>query len=392
MLKALVLFLLPLAAWGQSDNFNRADGQPGSNWTLATGKWSISGNRLRADSAIDNTLPAGWLILHYSGPYADAFVQAKLWRPPVSDRTIAMVLRYTNSGGNLSYYTGWIRKRAGLPDEWRILRYNGTARAGVYTTLATAYANYTDGASVQFQAQGTALGLSIWNGSAWTLVASATDSQLTSGSVGFRANDQQAYMDDFLVSGSSGSGPAPGGGFLTPARTVITDSSGFLTTATGTVTDCVHVDGTSGTCGSGGGGGRAEQSFSLGATTVTATLSSGTAADGGCYLGTGPSYTPFLPNSLTLSGAAGTFAFSATPSAGKCVVVGGGNSGNEATFATNATTVTVTHGLGTVVATSCYLGSAPTFTPFFVNGVTLNSNSTIFNFSAAPSGGKCVVQ
>lgn len=391
-MKLLLIFLFAGVAWAQSisDNFNRADGAVGSPWSAESGTWTISSNRLLSGSAINSQYPAGWLLVHTTNQYADVAVQTKLYRPPVSERTIGMVLRYTNSGGNLSFYVGWIRRRAGQSDEWRISRYAGTLTRGEFATLASGFGSFTDGTTVQFQAQGTALGLSYWTGSAWSLVASASDSRLTSGLVGLRANDQQAYFDDFAASGSSGSGPPSGGGFLTANRTVITDSNGFLTVATGTDTDCVKVNGTSGACGSGGsGGGRGEVTFNAGAVSASADITSGVPNVYACYLGTGP-YTPLVPNTITISGTVVGFAFSAAPSGGKCVA-SGSTSVFEQSFSSGATGVTVVHNLGTTVqSTTCYLGTGP-YTPMYPNSVTLGSSSTVFNFSAAPSGGKCVV-
>lgn len=392
-MKTIILFLLAIAAGAQSvsDDFNRANGSANvSPWSSASGTWTVSSNRLLSGSAINSQYPAGWLLIHGTNEYADVAVQAKVYRPPVSERTIGMVLRYANSGGNLTFYVAWIRRRGAQTDEWRISRYSGTLTRGDYSTLATGYGSFTDGTTVQFQAQGTALGLSYWTGSAWSLVASATDSRYTTGLVGLRANDQQAYFDDFAASGTSGSGPAPGGGFLTANRTVITDSSGFLTVATGTVTDCVKVNGTSGSCGSGSGGNRAEGTFNSGTTSLSVDIGSGIVSAVSCYLGSGP-YTPILPDSVTFSGSLAGINFAVgTPSGGKCVAEGGASPSEQA-FITSATTVTVTHNLASLVqVTQCYLGTGP-FTPFYPDSVTIGSNSTAFTFSAAPSGGKCVV-
>lgn len=71
---------------------------------------------------------------------------------------------------------------------------------------------------------------------------------------------------------------------------------------------------------------------------------------------------------------------------------GGSGGAVEQTFATSATTVTITDSLGTVTKIAdCYLGTAPNYVLFLPSTIQFNTNSTVITFSATPSGGKCVV-
>lgn len=253
---ALSLFALAFAAIAsgqtqQYDDFNRANGAVGSNWFADSGTWTLVNNRLIQTNGLDNAVPAGWLILNVAADiYTDAAVQARLWRPTVDQRSIGLVLRYSNNAGAISYYVGWVRRLAGLPDEWRILRYTGTLGSGTFTELAIGASTFVDGSAVQFKIAAGTLTLSEFDGSTWVPRVTATDSLLSSGLTGLRANDTQAQFDDFFVSASG----TNAGALLTPNRAVISNSFGALGVATGANSDCVHVDATAGPCSTGGGG------------------------------------------------------------------------------------------------------------------------------------------
>lgn len=234
----LALLLLASLAYGvEFDDFNRADGAPGASWTTASGTWAIASNRMYQTAGLDNSYPGGWILLHNSGTYDDVSVQARLWKPSIDQRTVGLILRYSNSGGNLSFYQGWVRRVNASPDEWRIVRYSGTISAGSFTVLSTATSAFTDGGTVRFRASGSSLVLEQWSGTAWVTRTSATDATLSTGAIGLRANEQQAQFDDFYATST------PSSSGLSSNRSVITDGSGVLTTSPATATEVGYLSG-----------------------------------------------------------------------------------------------------------------------------------------------------
>lgn len=286
--RSLLLFLFTALAFGQySDDFNRADGAPGVNWTGAVGTWAVSSNRLVQSQGAQNYAPA-WHILHAAATFTDTSVQATMYRSGLPNSTTGLIARYQNFAGNISFYVGFVRNLTGT-DEWRIYRYT----AGRYTQIgATAREEFVDGSTVRLYVSGSTLQLQLWDGAAWVTKTSGTDSELVSGRAGLRASEQGAQFDDFYVSGSTPSNPTPPAPGTIPqsavedletdlaARVVGPASStdgaiaqfdgttgkllkqftgtgvlkaagGVPSVVTGTDSNCVYVDGTSGPCGTG---------------------------------------------------------------------------------------------------------------------------------------------
>jgi len=84
----------------------------------------------------------------------------------------------------------------------------------------------------------------------------ASDSNSTSGSGGGIGNDTNGVTESAVAGLISdlGARPVKGPGFAA-GRAAVINSSGAVESAIGTLSDCLHVDGSSGPCGSGGGGG-----------------------------------------------------------------------------------------------------------------------------------------
>jgi hypothetical protein len=76
------------------------------------------------------------------------------------------------------------------------------------------------------------------------------------------------------TTGTSPTAVATTAGALTPSRAAVIDANGRIAAATGTLTDCVYVNGTSGSCG-GGGAGEANTSSNAGAGIQLAKAKSG---------------------------------------------------------------------------------------------------------------------
>jgi hypothetical protein len=112
-----------------ADDFNRANGAPGANWTVESGAWDIFGNKLRAQPGsgvgIDIRLAAVAARL-------DWHVQATLSRSVVSNY-LTLMARYVVATGNL--YLGDIGGTGdGIdPGSSRLYRY--TASAGGYQRI-----------------------------------------------------------------------------------------------------------------------------------------------------------------------------------------------------------------------------------------------------------------
>jgi len=279
-MKYIVFLLSAMASAQMSDDFNRADGAPGSSWTTVSGGWAIVSNRLQPTSGFDAAYPAGWIITSTGAPAATQTVQAKVWRG-AGNRTVGLIARYSSATGTINYYVGYIRNLLSGGDEWRLYRYRGSLTNGTFTQLgATAVEEFVDGSTVRLVASGSSLALQLWTGAAWATKVSATDTTLTSGIAGLRANDTGSAFDDFAYTpdslpadppaGSSGTSllaqsavqnlvddltarPTKAAGFAAN-KAVRADSQGKLSAVPGADDDCVKVDGSSGVCGASGGG------------------------------------------------------------------------------------------------------------------------------------------
>jgi len=121
----------------------------------------------------------------------------------------------------------------------------------VPTTTASAGAQY----NVSYSSQGDILFTEIWAVPPSTLPLRVADVRVSSGSVvGPAPVTAPVQITDVVgLSNSLAVRPTEGPGFQI-GRAAIIDTSGLIDGASGNLGDCVHVDGSSGPCGSGSGG------------------------------------------------------------------------------------------------------------------------------------------
>jgi hypothetical protein len=119
------------------------------------------------------------------------------------------------------------------------------------TTNASAGANY----AVKYSSQGQYIFSETWAVPPSSFTLRIRDVRVGSGSV---IGPPPPITTQVMISDVSGlsnelaARPMRGAGY-SPARTAVINSSGQIDSATGNLSDCVHVDGSSGPCGSGGG-------------------------------------------------------------------------------------------------------------------------------------------
>ena len=103
-----------------SDDFNRANGGLGSNWTVDEGSWSISSNQALAGSATQNT--ARWTGSSFT---ADHYSEAKI---ATAGSEAGVATRVATNQGYLLY------ARTEPTGNWELYRYAG---GGSYTSIAS---------------------------------------------------------------------------------------------------------------------------------------------------------------------------------------------------------------------------------------------------------------
>ncbi len=137
---------------------------------------------------------------------------------------------------------------------------NGAIRAQLTpTTTASAGANYT----VQYSSQGKYQFSEVWAVPPTTFTLKVRDVRVSSGS---QVGPPPPVLSQILISDVTGlatelaTRPASGINYQ-PGRTAVINTSGQIDAATGNLSDCIHVDGTSGPCGSGSSGSGGSASF-----------------------------------------------------------------------------------------------------------------------------------
>ena len=153
-----------------SDDFNRADGAPGSDWTLmSSGNYAITSNQLvKQAGGSDYIIWAGGAL-----PSPDHYIQAKVYNSSVEYN----VLCARSAGGESSCYQGFWSVGGAF---WQISRSVGGASTLVGSS-ATESAP-ADGTVVRLEVEGTEIRLYA-NG---VLKASGTNTEITTGTaVGF---------------------------------------------------------------------------------------------------------------------------------------------------------------------------------------------------------------
>ena len=163
-----------------SDNFNRADGAVGANYTTIAGTPLVTSNTYGGSTANNSC--------YYNGdtPNADCYAQAKFNLPSGGSELLAVGVRFNPVSFN-GYYVQYQ-----FGGGTKIIRID----AGAPTTLATLASDPTTGQVVRLEAQGNTLRV-YYNGS---LIGSATDGTYSTANRTFlvQSNSGQAgSLDDF---------------------------------------------------------------------------------------------------------------------------------------------------------------------------------------------------
>lgn len=167
----------PPAPTTPTDNFNRADGPAGANWSAGT----ISGNRLRV------TGTAVWV----PNIGADQSVEAKVWATGSTWNYVGLVLRAT-AGTSSTQYRVTIST---TEKTWSLEYIDGT---GAFTRLAGGAIVYQPGAVMRAQVKGGAI--TVWY--AGQQLAAVTDTRIANGKpglIGLTDAATFAEFDDVLI-------------------------------------------------------------------------------------------------------------------------------------------------------------------------------------------------
>jgi len=180
-----------------TDNFNRANGAIGANWSQLGAAPTIASNQC--------ALPSTDALSYWNGgtPAADCYVKATFVNIGTNAGTnyTAILLRLNTTSFN------WYQVIFSTDADARIRRFDG----GVGTTLGAAFALPSAGQVVEFRAVGSTLSV-YYDG---VLQTSRTDSTYTgTGRAGFSGRGTTLRLDDFEagepVSGSPAAGSATG--------------------------------------------------------------------------------------------------------------------------------------------------------------------------------------
>jgi len=170
-----------------ADDFNRADGDPGSNWTVMGGglsKFEIRSNGAGTDTNFNHETGLWTAITWPNDQYSE--LTATILAASIQ----AAVVR-GSTGAQTAYLGGFSNADAGNKNR-RIWKYV----AGTYTSLATEAVLVAAGDVLRLEVQGTTIRLYV-NG---TLRLNATDSDIASGSPGLylrHNNTSVAVLDDW---------------------------------------------------------------------------------------------------------------------------------------------------------------------------------------------------
>jgi len=180
-----------------SDNFNRANGSLGSNWTVIEGTWAITSDTAWA-TAVGSQSDAG---AYYNGsPLADCYSQVTVVALPVGGTYAGPAVRMSQgTGSTINGYGFYVTGTT-----WYLIKQVN----GVHTNLATGSHTLASSDVLYIQAQGTTISAQI-NGSQ---VASVTDSTYTSGYQGmvYQFGSASTTMDAWQGGGIGGASLASG--------------------------------------------------------------------------------------------------------------------------------------------------------------------------------------
>ncbi len=173
------------------DNFNRANGALGSNWSSSGGAAAytiVSNTAASSNAEVEEAV--WWNATTFA---ADHFAEVTI--TTVSANAFIGPAVRISSGGN---YYGFYGDNSA--------RYLIRVVGGTWTSLATTGTGFANGNVVRLEVEGTTLRAYI-NGVLWT---STTDSNLSSGSAGITswANNADGRLDDFTAADLGGGGAA----------------------------------------------------------------------------------------------------------------------------------------------------------------------------------------
>ena len=164
------------------DNFNRANGALGSNWSSSGGAAAytiVSNTAASSNAQVEEAV--WWNATTFA---ADHFAEVTI--TTVSSNAFIGPAVRVSSGGN---YYGFYGDNAS--------RYLISVVGGTWTSLATTGTGFTNGDVVRLEVEGTTLRAYINS----VLLTSVTDSSLSSGSAGLTswANNVDGRLDDFTA-------------------------------------------------------------------------------------------------------------------------------------------------------------------------------------------------
>jgi len=232
-----------------SDNFTRANGSPGSNWTILQGTWTISSDTLINSSAPGNSNPIYW---NANTPNANQYAGYKVAAFYISGNVRMGVGVRLQSGSDSGYYV-YCNAISGSSCTSFIL---ARSVSNTITTLQTITATVAAGTEVLLEASGTTL--SVWTGAIGTgtqIGTNTTDSTYSSGYGGFMCYSTFPAADGitYFEVGNVGT-PASTPTFSPVAGAYASTQSVTGSTATSPAELCYTVNGdtpaatTAGTC------------------------------------------------------------------------------------------------------------------------------------------------
>jgi alkaline phosphatase D len=186
-----------------TDDFNRADGAPGANWTAVGGSWLITSNKLTQNfnPGTANNPHILWATAASAGDEDHVYVQANITKVNADTRTNGLLLKYVFSGGNVNGYMGSIRNQTSATDIWQIYKFSGVSTGPTFTLIAQFSEEFTNGGLVRFKYDAGTLTLDLWSGSAWVNKVTTPDTTYAgvAGKAGVRtfSNEGPGAIDNF---------------------------------------------------------------------------------------------------------------------------------------------------------------------------------------------------
>lgn len=178
-----------VAASGIADDFNRADGGLGSNWTVVQGTFAVASNKCSITTSGRNQ--AYW---NAATPADNQYAEAVVTAPVLPGSQVGVICRHNggNAQANSSFYVLRWEKDSGNLSITKII--NG----GITNLTSAAVSQATlDGKTVRLECSGTTL-TGYLNG---VSTLSTTDAALTTGRVGLwgHSGGGTTTVDDFAA-------------------------------------------------------------------------------------------------------------------------------------------------------------------------------------------------